>query len=440
MRVTFAFLVLAGGCTALINGNDLRGTGFTADGGGDGPQDGGTTMNGDGGPTGGQDGGGGGNIPTTLSFSPSMQLFATTYDYANDLRLGDVNGDGYLDVGVVAGGNTLSLLINQKDGSFSPLPNGVPVCTEATHLVLEDLNGKLGAVVTCRSTSLSDSGVTVLNNTGNDTNQLPKFTSTTTMTGTLATNPFWAKRAFSADVDGDGQQDLIVADYEIGTSPTNPKAFFDVFYGGTTTPVTFTTAWDDNSIDDMIVTDLNNDQKPDVVLTSSGNGQALLFLNKGGTRAQRYANPTVLTVANIDGTVLAADIDHNGNQDLLFTSFDANAFFWVMGNGDGTFQLQKQKTTDAGPESIAVGDVNNDGKLDVAIGTLNPANTNYEAHVDVFLGDGAGGFADKADVTGALSYQADSIQIGDYNHDGLGDIVVGSSSHPNLYFLKNTSH
>jgi len=426
MRAMVLAALLGSGCTLLFNGDDLRGTG--ADGGG------------------GDDGGGDGG-PFTLSFAPSMLLFNTTFDHVFDLHLGDLNGDGALDIAIVDDGAALRVLLNgvsmgKGTGSFTPVPNGYATCTEGTHLLLDDYlkNGKLDAVVTCRSTSQIDSAVTRLTNTGNDANHLPQFTRADVATGMPPTS-FWAKRGFVVDVDKDGMLDVVIADYSPPAGvPDATKSYLTVYYGGTVAPVHYATPWADGHIDDMAVTDVNGDGAPDVVLSSSSDGQALIFVNKGSGARAALLVATPLAVANIDGTLLVADVNKDNKPDLLFTAFSANAFYWLLGNGDGSFKSLQQQTTDAGPESIAVGDLDGDGKLDVAVGTLNPANMNYEAHVDVFLGDGAGSFATKVDVTGALSFQGSSIDIGDLNGDGLGDIVLGSQNHSNLYILTNTSH
>jgi hypothetical protein len=323
------------------------------------------------------------------------------------------------------------------------VPNGYPICKEGTHLALQDYDNdaKLDAVVNCRATTLSDAAVTRLTNAGNDGNGLPKWTTKTYATGTASPVAYYPKRAFAADIDNDGMMDMVIADYSTPTSDTT-KSYLTVIYGGADTAVHYATTWPDGDIDDMVVTDLNGDSRPDVILSSSTDGQAIVFLNNpaAATRAQRLTIQPAITIANIDGEMTHADIDEDGKQDLLFSSFDANAFFWLLGNGDGTFKLQRMATTDAGPESIAIGDLNGDGHVDVAVGTLNPANMNYEAHVDVFLGDGAGNFSAKTDISGSLPFQGSSIAVGDLNGDGLGEIVLGSQAHGGVYIFTNTSH
>src|SRR5271166_3882106 len=82
--------------------------------------------------------------------------------------------------------------------------------------------------------------------------------------------------------------------------------------------------------------------------------------------------------------------------------------------------------TGIGPETIAVGDFNGDGRMDVVVGnTLSPAHT-----VSVLLGNADGTFAPAVDY--AAGGQPSSVAVGDFNGDGNLDIVV-------LYGFENAS-
>ena len=70
----------------------------------------------------------------------------------------------------------------------------------------------------------------------------------------------------------------------------------------------------------------------------------------------------------------------------------------LLGNGNGTFQAQQTFATDHGPISVALGDVNGDGKPDIVV-----ANQNSNA-VSVLLGNGNGTF--QAQQTFATGFDA----------------------------------
>lgn len=73
------------------------------------------------------------------------------------------------------------------------------------------------------------------------------------------------------------------------------------------------------------------------------------------------------------------------------------------------------------PEQIAVGDFNNDGKLDLVVVA------NYFSHQSVLLGNGSGGFSPSA---GTLPFAAGarSVTVADFNHDGNLDLAFTSDS------------
>ena len=82
----------------------------------------------------------------------------------------------------------------------------------------------------------------------------------------------------------------------------------------------------------------------------------------------------------------------------------------LLNNGDGTFEAKHDYGTGGQPLSLAIGDLNGDGRADLAVAT-------YAFSVSVLLNKGDGTFAAKRDYrTGA----AFAVAIGDLNGDGNG--------------------
>ena len=74
----------------------------------------------------------------------------------------------------------------------------------------------------------------------------------------------------------------------------------------------------------------------------------------------------------------------------MITNFNAATISVLLGNGDGTFQPHVEYTTGSGPTSVAVGDFNRDGKLDLV--TTN----RYSDTISILLGNGDGTLASGA--------------------------------------------
>src|SRR5437764_56623 len=92
------------------------------------------------------------------------------------------------------------------------------------------------------------------------------------------------------------------------------------------------------------------------------------------------------------------------------------------------FSAARSTDLASAPFSTAVGDLNNDGKLDVAVVHLFYSNT-----VSVLLGNGDGSFQTGVDYTTGPS--PNCVRIGDLNNDGKLDLVTTSGSSPTAWVL-----
>src|SRR4029079_15613375 len=89
--------------------------------------------------------------------------------------------------------------------------------------------------------------------------------------------------------------------------------------------------------------------------------------------------------------IAVADFDHDGRADLVITDGSdtvtaGHAVEIRLGNGDGTFRLANSYTVGTSPYGVAVGDVNGDGKPDIAVSNAGSSD------VSILLGNGDGTF------------------------------------------------
>src|SRR5437016_189035 len=124
------------------------------------------------------------------------------------------------------------------------------------------------------------------------------------------------------------------------------------------------------------------------------------------------------------GRAVILDSNANGNLDIGLIARGSNGFAIgidsLLGNGDGSFSKVKAYHGPGSPSSLATGDFNNDGKLDLAISFDKTSNST--GIVAILLGNGDGTFGNVHSVNTALT--ADTIVTGDFNGDGKLDVAI----------------
>src|SRR6266849_4157848 len=95
-------------------------------------------------------------------------------------------------------------------------------------------------------------------------------------------------------------------------------------------------------------------------------------------------------------------------------------------SGDGTFQAAQSYAAGSAPNSVAVGDFNRDGHLDLAVANLGTY-PNYNGTVSVLLGNGDGTFQAARSHAAGVAF---SVVVGDFNGDGFPDLAVVAGPYP----------
>jgi hypothetical protein len=169
----------------------------------------------------------------------------------------------------------------------------------------------------------------------------------------------------------------------------------------------------------VITSDLDGDGNLDLASANVGDSNVSVFLGRGdGTFEDQ-----VLYDASFAISLAAGDFNGDGAQDLAVLGSDNThggngRLFLMLGNGDGTFQAPTETAAGNAPYYIAVGDLNRDGKLDAVVANY----TTGSKLVSVFLGNGDGTFQPRA--TYAVGQYPQHVEIGDLNNDGRLDVVA----------------
>jgi len=281
---------------------------------------------------------------------------------ASEIALADVNRDGHRDL-VLAHHDSydVAVLLGSGDGKFLQA-KGSPLVARAgsqphTHgLVLADVNGDGHQdIVTANN---SDGDISLLLGSGNGNFvRAPK-------------SPFACGKSpypiAAADLNADGLADILAPNATHGDKATKTLTVLLSSRQGELTPAPGTPVDCDATVWYAATGDLNGDGRPDVVAThSEGGSGATILLNTGqGTLSQGPGSPLALGHGAWGAEI--ADMDRDGNADLVVAAAEHIRVF--LGDGRGSFRPAAGSPfpTGKGAWRLTVGDFNGDRKLDVA--------------------------------------------------------------------------
>jgi MYXO-CTERM domain-containing protein len=302
-----------------------------------------------------------------------------TAEWSNKVELADINGDGRADILFANGGNYSAagalesnrVFLNNGGGSFTDASTAVlgNVGDLARVIKARDVDGDGDLDIIVGTTYQTQSRLYVGNGSGSFVEATAQLPAMLASVGDIA----------AGDVDGDGDLDLIVADWGAG----NP-------------------------------------------LTNAG-GRTMLWLNDG---AGNFSDATSAQMPNVlvrfSWDVELADVDNDYDLDALISCKSCTGSYLFRNDGTGTFAdapaALPQFTNNYEFEPM---DLDSDGYLDLI--TINDG-PSLRQHI--FMGDGAGGFTDRTSTLWptAQNIGADDNAVAflDADSDGDADFVIGS--------------
>ena len=367
--------------------------------------------------------------------------FATAVEYPTgpntlDPVVGDLNNDGLLDIIAGNSDGTASVLLNQGGGTFSAaLPYSIGLDYPDIGVVADfnqDGNIDIAFVDQCGDPSCVGRAGTVSVALGAGDGTFPEFQANS--------GGEYAVSVAMADVSGDGKPDLLVAN-ECASGANCPSSGGSVGVllgrgdGTFQAAVPYGSGGEDAL--SVAVADVNGDGKPDLLVTnacasadcSNGGSVSVMLGNGDGTfqAAVPYGSggEDALSVA-------VADVNGDGKPDLLVANNCASnclggSISVLLGNGDGTFQAAVPYGSGGEyASSIAVADVNGDGKPDLLVANECASNPCANGSVSVLLGNGDGTFR-TAVPYGSGGDAALSVAVADVNGDGKPDLLVANN-------------
>jgi len=376
------------------------------------------------------------------TFDPLKVAAPLTFTSPNavfDLISGDIDGDNKPDLIGSKFENTatnLFMLLNQSTvgnvAFTNPAIASLNINAPTGHLALGDLNGdgKLDLVASRSGTTANS--VFMLRNTS--TIGSPGFAAPFILS--LDATHF-ARQVAIQDLNGDGKPEIIVAN----STSSDLYIFRNESSGGTltmnTTPVKISVTGATNTLA-LEIQDIDGDGKKDIVATQNQSNDLFILKNTSSTSSFTFS----VTKINLIGTLndlSSADFNRDGKMDLVVTSvFGAQAHVLINQSTSTavSFQSPISLSTDTGPFGVDVNDINGDGFADFIVPNRG-TNT-----INVYLHNGnltPVGFTKSILTTPKNNWFA---RVGDLDGDAKPDLAFSTFANPSTFsvdILRNTN-
>ncbi|CAF0975299.1 unnamed protein product [Rotaria sp. Silwood1] len=346
-------------------------------------------------------GSGGGNFTnqTTFSLGSSQPL---------SLVIGDFNNDHHQDIAVAnSGTSNIAILLGLNNGSFyleSTIDMGFD--SNPCSLVAADFNNDKQIDI-----AVVDSGVntlTILLGSGLGTFVKHKYS-----TGS-GSNP---SSLVFGDFDNDNILDIIVAN-----NGTKSLGLFLGYRNGTFRNMITGSAGPDSSPQFIVASDFDNDRNLDLVVVNTNYNNIYLLRGYGDGNFSLAATHET-GPSSTPNSIVTGDFDNDNRPDVAVLNFLTNNILILSSyavHPDAT-RWTYSTGADSRPDSIAVGDFNHDNQLDIVVANINSSS------IGIFLGLDDGSFESPRIYFIGKKSRPQSVVVGDFNNDSNLDIVIGIS-------------
>ncbi len=359
--------------------------------------------------------------------------FAAKVDYSGGGTIidADWDNDGKIDIAYnIFAENRVFFYRNTSTGSnlsFTNFPDFFGGLVNVIGLAKGDFNGD-GKLDLVAATPFSNA-VYVFRNGSSAVGSIFFFGPTAFTTGSEP------RKVTVADIDADGKLDIISSNKGANTVSVLRNT-------STATTISFETKIDfavATAPEDITAGDLDGDGKPEIAIACSGSNVVSLLRNTSTTGAISFASKTDLSAGSSTWGVAIGDIDSDGKAEVLASNLGPNTISVFKNNsttGSLSFDAAANFTVASSPRGLKLGDLNADGKPDVAVACYFS-----NSLVSVLKNTSSvGTISFNATVNYTTAGGPSTVALADMNNDGLMDMMAGTSTTNltgNTSFFKN---
>jgi hypothetical protein len=345
------------------------------------------------------------------------------------VSIGDVDGDGKPDLATANySDNTVSVLRNTSTAGTVSFAPGVsfPTGSGPFAVAIGDVDGD------------GKPDLATANNNSNTVSVLRN-------TSTAGTVSFASKLDVGAgaypislsigDVDGDGKPDLAVANFFTDNTVSVLRNTSTVGAVSFAAKVSFLAGL---GLQSVSIGDVDGDGKPDLATANYTDNTVSVLRNTSTAGTVSFATTLDVGTGSGPSSVAIGDVDGDGKPDLTTANYTDNTVSVLRNTstaGTVSFAPKVDVGTSSNPYSVSIGDVDGDGKPDLAVANRSSNTVSVLRNTSMA---GTVSFAAKLDVGTGLAPQL--VAIGDVDGDGKPDLAVANRGSNTVSVLRQVSN
>jgi hypothetical protein len=366
-----------------------------------------------------------------IVLSPAFGSPYATGGEGEMLETVDLNRDGRSDVVLATKGGARVMLASPL-GQLAPVLGSPFSAPESSWIADADVNGD--GITDLLSASVSANDASVLLGTGSGA-FTPTFESPFEVES--QTNP---TSVAVADFNGDGHPDLAFADCGApchGSGEPRVSIYLGDGSGHFTPAAGSPFAVGLERTSTIVAADFNRDGRQDVAV--AGKGQVAVLLGNGeGALAPALESPFATGSAEATSDIAAADLNGDGDLDVVSANSKEHTVSVMLGNGHGGLNADSSPLptgSTGAASSVAIADMDANGTPDVVV--TNEKDDPESGDVSVLLGNGRGGLVPAEGSPFSSGGEASFGRVGDFNGDGQPDVAIANGDDRSVSVLLN---